>query len=161
MAILRNGVILFDTREPESHVGVMAEPAVYRVEIDAPGTGGEPPIPWLVSNPIYVGMRAAQVRLALPHHIRNLARTVGELVLEVEAEPGGEVSIAAVLTVLEARFPALRGTLRDQATGRRRPFVRFFACQNDLSHQPMTAPLPREVVEGREVLTVLGAMAGG
>lgn len=105
--------------------------------------------------------RVVQVRLALPHHIRNLARTVGELVLEVEAEPGGEVSIAAVLTVLEARFPALRGTLRDQATGRRRPFVRFFACQNDLSHQPMTAPLPREVVEGREVLTVLGAMAGG
>lgn len=107
------------------------------------------------------GTRTAKVRLALPHHIRNLARTSGELLLEVELDAESEASIAAVLTALEARFPVLRGTLRDRATGKRRPFVRFFACQEDLSHQAMTAPLPRAVVDGREVLTVLGAMAGG
>lgn len=103
----------------------------------------------------------ARVRLTLPHHLRNLAGVAGELVLEVERSGEGEVSLVAVLDALEARFPVLRGTIRDQASGRRRPFVRFFACRRDLSHEPMAAPLPREVVEGDEVLIVLGAMAGG
>lgn len=104
---------------------------------------------------------SAEVRLTLPQHLRNLARVDGELRLEVARAEAGTVSLAAVLDALEARFPTLRGTLRDQTTGRRRPFVRFFALQADLSHQPMSAPLPAEVVDGREVLIVLGAMAGG
>ena len=104
---------------------------------------------------------SAEIRLTLPHHLRSLARIDGELSLEVERSDDGTVPLAAVLVALEARFPMLRGTLRDQTTGRRRAFVRFFACREDLSHQPMSAPLPPEVVAGREVLIVLGAMAGG
>ncbi len=104
---------------------------------------------------------SAEIRLTLPHHLRNLARIDGELRLEVARSDDGTVPLAAVLEALEARFPMLRGTLRDQTTGRRRAFVRFFACREDLSHQPMSAPLPPEVVAGREVLIVLGAMAGG
>jgi sulfur-carrier protein len=103
----------------------------------------------------------AQVRLTLPYHLRNLARVDRELTLEVERTGDGDVSITAVLEALEARFPMLRGTLRDVTSGKRRPFVRFFASQQDLSHQAMAAPLPREVAEGRELLIVLGAMAGG
>lgn len=103
----------------------------------------------------------ATIRLTLPHHLRNLARIDGELRLEVVPAADGTVSLAAVLGALEARFPMLRGTLRDQATGRRRAFVRFFACQEDLSHRAATDPLPESVAEGREVLIVLGAMAGG
>jgi len=103
----------------------------------------------------------ARVRLSLPHHLRNLAGVAGELVLEVEQGAQGDVTLAAVLEALESRFPVLRGTIRDQGSGRRRPFVRFFACRRDLSHAPLTAPLPREVAEGSEVLIVLGAMAGG
>ncbi|MEZ4280537.1 MAG: MoaD/ThiS family protein [Myxococcota bacterium] len=103
----------------------------------------------------------ATIRLTLPHHLRNLARIDGELRLEVAPAPDGTISLAAVLDALEARFPMLRGTLRDQTSGRRRAFVRFFACQEDLSHQPASDPLPQPVTEGREVLIVLGAMAGG
>ena len=103
----------------------------------------------------------AQVRLTLPQHLRNLANVERELTLEVDRTSEGEVSLAAILSALEARFPVLRGTLRDPTSGKRRPFVRFFACQEDLSHQPMTAPLPPTVVDGRELLIVLGAMAGG
>lgn len=103
----------------------------------------------------------AGVRIALPHHLRNLAGVAGELVLEVERNADGDVSLAAALDALEARHPVLRGTIRDHASGRRRAFVRFFACRQDLSHQPMTDPLPRAVAEGSEVLIVLGAMAGG
>ena len=103
----------------------------------------------------------AGIRLTLPHHLRNLAGVDGELRLEVERGERGDVTLAAVLSALEARFPMLRGTLRDHASGKRRAFVRFFACQNDLSHEPMTAPLPRAVADGDEVLIVLGAMAGG
>lgn len=104
---------------------------------------------------------AAEIRLTLPHHLRNLARVDKELRLAVERTAGGDVTLAAVLTALEARFPMLRGTLRDPASGKRRAFVRFFACQTDLSHESMTAPLPRAVADGDEVLIVLGAMAGG
>jgi len=107
------------------------------------------------------GTRTAQVRLTLPHHLRNLAKVDRELTLEVERTGEGDVSIAAVLAALEARFPMLRGTLRDATSGKRRPFVRFFACQQDLSHEAMSAPLPRAVADGRELLIVLGAMAGG
>jgi molybdopterin synthase sulfur carrier subunit len=105
--------------------------------------------------------RTAQVRLTLPHHLRNLAGVDKELRLEVDQTEAGDVTIAGVLAALEARFPMLRGTLRDATSGKRRPFVRFFACQQDLSHEPMSAPLPREVADGRELLIVLGAMAGG
>lgn len=108
-----------------------------------------------------------EIRLTLPHHLRTLAGVGGELRLvvpiasaELDARPG-DVTLAAVLDALEARFPMLRGTIRDRASGKRRAFVRFFACQRDLSHEPMDAPLPAEVAEGREVLIVLGAMAGG
>lgn len=103
----------------------------------------------------------ATIRIALPYHLRNLAGVGRELSLEVASGPEGDVPLAALLSALEEQFPVLRGTIRDPASGRRRAFVRFFACRRDLSHEPPGAPLPREVVEGREVLTILGAMAGG
>lgn len=103
----------------------------------------------------------ARIRLMLPHHLRNLARVSGEIALEVPRDAAGAVTLESVLATLEARHPTLRGTIRDQASGRRRPFIRFFACRRDLSHDPTTTPLPEEVVLGREVLIVLGAMAGG
>lgn len=104
---------------------------------------------------------AATIRLGLPHHLRNLAHVPGELALEVPRSPEGAVTLDAVLSALEARHPVLRGTIRDPASGRRRPFIRFFACRRDLSHDPTTDPLPEDVVLGREPLIVLGAMAGG
>jgi len=104
----------------------------------------------------------AAIRLALPYHLRNLAGVPGkELVLAVPRSAAGEVTLDAVLAALEVRHPMLRGTIRDPQTGRRRPFIRFFACQRDLSHDPTSAPLPPDVAGGREVLIVLGAMAGG
>lgn len=108
------------------------------------------------------GSRAwPRIRVALPHHLRNLAGVAGEIELTVPPASNGTVSLADVLSALEGRHPTLRGTIRDQASGRLRPFVRFFACRRDLSHEPMTAPLPSEVVAGSEALIVLGAMAGG
>jgi len=104
----------------------------------------------------------AEIRLELPYHLRTLAGLDGrELALPVARDAAGDVTIEAVLTALEARHPMLRGTIRDHASGKRRPFIRFFACRSDLSHQPMSAPLPAVVAEGREVLIVLGAVAGG
>lgn len=97
------------------------------------------------------------IRVVLPAHLRNLARVAGEVQLEVP-EP---VTQRAVLDALEARFPALRGTIRDHATRKRRPFVRFFACKEDLSHELPDAPLPEAVATGAEPFVVLGAMAGG
>ena len=97
------------------------------------------------------------IRVVLPAHLKTLAQVQGAVELEVE----GPVTQAAVLTALEARYPALRGTIRDHATGRRRPFVRFFACEQDLSHEPPDAPLPDAVVSGSEPFIVVGAMAGG
>ena len=93
-------------------------------------------------------------RVVLPYHLRSLARVSGELTLDA-------ATVGEVLDALEAAHPALRGTMRDPASGRRRPFVRFFACQEDLSHSPVDAPLPDAVLEGREPLLVVGAMAGG
>ena len=97
------------------------------------------------------------IRVELPAHLRTLAQ-VGR---EVQVEVDGRVTIAAVLDALEARYPMLRGTIRDQATRRRRPFLRFFACGEDLSHEPLDAPLPDAVVTGSEPLLVVGAIAGG
>jgi molybdopterin synthase sulfur carrier subunit len=97
------------------------------------------------------------IRVILPHHLRVLAQVAGEVVLEV-APP---VTLAAVLDALEGRYPVLRGTIRDSLTGRRRPFLRFFACQEDLSLAPPEAPLPGAVASGEEPLLVIGAIAGG
>jgi len=98
-----------------------------------------------------------KVRVVLPAHLRALARVDGEVQLEV----AGQVTQGAVLDALEARYPMLRGTIRDQRSGKRRAFVRFFACQQDLSHEPPQAPLPDAVASGAEPYLIVGAMAGG
>jgi molybdopterin converting factor small subunit len=98
------------------------------------------------------------VRVTLPTHLRDLARVGGEVVLTVE---GGAPTVRAVLDALERRHPQLRGTIRDHGGERRRPFVRFFACQRDLSHDPLDTPLPDPVARGEEPFLVVGAMAGG
>jgi molybdopterin synthase sulfur carrier subunit len=97
------------------------------------------------------------IRVVLPHHLRTLARVEREVQLEV----AGPVTQDSVLDALEASFPMLRGTIRDHQSHKRRPFVRFFACQQDLSHDPTDAPLPEAVATGAEPLLVIGAMAGG
>jgi sulfur-carrier protein len=97
------------------------------------------------------------IRIVLPLHLSNLASTSREITLEVE----GDASISTTLDALEARYPMLRGTIRDQVTLQRRPFIRFFACGEDLSLDPATDPLPVEVVSGEQPLRVVGAMAGG
>jgi molybdopterin synthase sulfur carrier subunit len=97
------------------------------------------------------------IRLVLPVHLRTLAHVDGEVVLVVE----GPATQRTVLDALEARYPVLRGTIRDYATARRRPYLRFFACEEDVSHELPDAPLPDAVASGREPLLVVGAMAGG
>jgi len=97
------------------------------------------------------------IRVVLPYHLRNLARIDGEVQLEVE----GATTLRAVLDALEARFPVLRGTIRDHVTLKRRPFVRFFACKEDLSLEPPDTKLPEAVVTGAEPFLIIGAMAGG
>ncbi len=97
------------------------------------------------------------IRVVLPPHLRKLARVEREVQLDVE----GRVTVSSVLDALEARYPMLRGTIRDQVTQRRRPFVRFFACEEDLSHEPPDAPLPDAVATGAEPFLVVGAMSGG
>lgn len=97
------------------------------------------------------------IRVVLPAHLRNLARVDGEVNLEVE----GQVTQRSVLEALEDRYPMLRGTIRDHATQQRRPFVRFFACEQDLSHDSPDAPLPEAVVKGTEPFLIVGAIAGG
>jgi len=97
------------------------------------------------------------IRVQLPAHLRILARVDGEIQLEVE----GQATQRSVLDALDARYPALGGTLRDHVTGQRRPFVRFFACEEDLSHEPPDAPLPEAVAAGKEPFLVVGAIAGG
>jgi hypothetical protein len=97
------------------------------------------------------------IRVALPPHLRTLARVGGEVELQVE----GPVTQRSVLDALEARYPVLRGTIRDHVTQRRRAFVRFFACEEDLSHEPPDTPLPDPVAKGAEPFLVIGAMAGG
>ena len=97
------------------------------------------------------------IRVALPAHLRTLANVDGEVALEVT----GAVTQRAVLDALEAHYPALRGTIRDHVTLKRRPFVRFFACEEDWSHEPPETPLPDKVIQGIEPLRIVGAMAGG
>ena len=97
------------------------------------------------------------IRVVLPFHLRNLAR-VGD---EVEIEVSGPPTLRAVLDALEAEYPVLRGTSRAQGGGRRRPVLRFFACEQDLSHEPTDTPLPEPVVRGVEPFLIVGATSGG
>ena len=97
------------------------------------------------------------IRVVLPAHLRTLARVSGEVELDVDGEP----TQRSVLAAVEDRFPVLRGTIRDHVTEKRRPFVRFFACGQDLSHEPADAALPDAVATGSEPFLIVGAMAGG
>jgi sulfur-carrier protein len=97
------------------------------------------------------------IHVVLPHHLRTLARVSREVEVQVD-EPA---TLGSVLDALEAQYPMLRGTIRDQVTQKRRPFIRFFACERDLSHQPPETPLPDAVVTGTEPFLIIGAMAGG
>jgi molybdopterin synthase sulfur carrier subunit len=97
------------------------------------------------------------IRVILPAHLRSVARISGDITLEIQ----GPVTQRSIIDALETAYPALRGTLRDYATQKRRPFVRFFACMEDLSHEPPDAPVPEAVVSGREPFVVVGAVAGG
>src|SRR5438105_3905638 len=99
----------------------------------------------------------AMIRVVLPHHLRNLAQVANEVQLEVE----GPITLRSVLDALEARYPMLRGTIRDHETLKRRAFLRFFACEQDLSHESPDAPLPDAVAKGDEPFLIVGAMAGG
>ena len=97
------------------------------------------------------------IRVVLPPHLRGLARITGEVKLELDCQP----TQRAVLDALEASYPMLRGTIRDHTSQQRRPFLRFFACETDLSHEPPDAPLPDAVASGAEPLLIIGAVAGG
>jgi hypothetical protein len=97
------------------------------------------------------------IQVVLPAHLRSLARADGEVRLEIE----GQVTQRSVLDALEARYPVLRGTIRDPVTGQRRPFLRFFACENDLSHESPDTPLPDAVATAAEPFLIVGAIAGG
>ncbi len=97
------------------------------------------------------------IRVILPMHLRTLARVGSEVTLEIE----GPVTQGSVLDALEARYPMLCGTIRDHVTHKRRPFIRFFACEEDLSHEPPDAPLPDAVASGAEPFFIVGAVAGG
>ena len=97
------------------------------------------------------------IRVILPQHLRTLAK-VGT---EVQLELNGPATLASVLDALEVSYPMLRGTIRDHVTKQRRPFLRFFACEEDLSHEPPDTPLPEAVVSGKEPFLIIGAIAGG
>jgi hypothetical protein len=97
------------------------------------------------------------LRIIIPYHLKNLAGISGEVQLDVSAP----ITLRAALDALEARYPMLRGTIRDHATGKRRDFIRFFACEQDLSNNPPETPLPDAVTSGKEPLLVVGAIAGG
>jgi molybdopterin synthase sulfur carrier subunit len=100
---------------------------------------------------------SSAIRVSLPQHLRTLAHVGAELIIEIE----GEVTQRSVLDAIEARYPMLRGTIRDHATQQRRPFLRFFACEEDLSHQSPDALLPEKVASGNEPFLIIGAIAGG
>jgi hypothetical protein len=97
------------------------------------------------------------IRVIIPYHLKTLAGISGEVQLDV----AGAVTVRSVLDALEARYPMLRGTMRDQVTGQRRPMIRFYACEQDFSHAPPDAPLPEAVASGTEPLLVIGAISGG
>jgi molybdopterin synthase sulfur carrier subunit len=102
-------------------------------------------------------MSLKMIRVMLPFHLRTLAKVAGEIELEVS----GPVTQRSVLDALEARYPVLKGTIRDHGSGQRRPFLRFFACEEDLTHESPDAPLPEAVATGKEPFMVIGAIAGG
>src|SRR5438477_7785686 len=102
-------------------------------------------------------MSSSMIRVILPFHLRNLAHVDSEVTLEVAAP----ITQRSVLDALESRYPMLRGTIRDHDTLQRRPFLRFFACEQDLSHQPADNPLPERVASGEEPFIIIGAIAGG
>ncbi len=102
-------------------------------------------------------MASNMIRVIIPQHLRTLAHVGSEVTLEVE----GQITQRSVLDALEVRYPMLRGTIRDQVTQQRRAFLRFFACEEDLSHEPADAPLPDAVASGKEPFIVIGAIAGG
>ena len=113
---------------------------------------------WESNHPTENSMSTTNpIRVQLPYHLRNLARVDSEVTLEVLAP----VTLRATLDALEARYPMLQGTIRDHVTQQRRPFLRFFACEEDLSHDSPDAPLPDAVVSGKEPLLIIGAIAGG
>jgi molybdopterin synthase sulfur carrier subunit len=97
------------------------------------------------------------IRVVLPHHLRTLAGVGREVELQLE----GPATLGAILDALEARYPMLRGTIRDHVTQQRRPFIRFFACGQDMSLEPLDTPVPQSIAQGTEPLLVVGAMAGG
>ncbi|HLK51184.1 MAG TPA: MoaD/ThiS family protein [Bryobacteraceae bacterium] len=97
------------------------------------------------------------IRVWLPAHLRTLARTSSEVEVDVQ----GVVTVCSILDALEAKYPMLRGTIRDHGTQLRRPYVRFFACEQDFSHDPPDTPLPAAVAQGKEPLLIVGAIAGG
>lgn len=97
------------------------------------------------------------IRVKIPHHLSVLAQVGTEIELEVE----GPITLSAVLDALETRYPVLRGTVRDHVTGQRRPFLRFFACGQDISHESPDNPLPDEITSGKEPFFIIGAIAGG
>ncbi|HXF43380.1 MAG TPA: MoaD/ThiS family protein [Pyrinomonadaceae bacterium] len=97
------------------------------------------------------------VRVAIPFHLQTLAKVNGEVLLNVQPP----VTIGSVLQALEAAYPMLKGTVRDHATGKRRPYLRFYACSKDFSHEGMECELPAEIADGKEVFIVLGAISGG
>lgn len=97
------------------------------------------------------------IRVVIPHHLRRLTNADKEVELHVD----GPVTVQSVLDALEEKYPMLRGTIRDHSSHKRRAFIRFFACEEDLSHQPTDAPLPEAVATGKEPFLIVGAMAGG
>jgi|SRR6476620_11669106 hypothetical protein len=97
------------------------------------------------------------IRVVLPQHLRTLARVTGEVTLDI----AGPVTTRSVLDALEAQYPMLQGTIRDHTTRERRAFLRFFACEDDLSHESPDSPLPKEVASGKEPFLIIGAIAGG
>lgn len=101
--------------------------------------------------------RLHHIRVELPHHLRTLAGLSSEIVVEIAGQP----TQRALLDALETRYPTLRGTIRQHGTLERRPFLRFFACETDISFEPPDAPLPEAVASGREIFLILGAIAGG
>jgi hypothetical protein len=102
-------------------------------------------------------VQQARIRVVLPAHLKTLARTSDEVVVPVDGLP----TLGALLDAIEAEYPVLQGTIRDHVTGKRRDFVRFFACEEDLSHEPHESPLPGAVISGAEPLLIVGAIAGG
>lgn len=109
------------------------------------------------SQKLKVSTHTSAIRVVLPAHLRTLARVSDEVTLEIQGRP----TTSSVIDAIETRFPVLRGTIRDQRTRERRPFIRFFACEQDLSHDPPDVPLPDAVIKGTEPFLVVGAMAGG